>query len=341
MMASIASVLAEESRDVIVVAPSTPESELFDATAPYRVFRFPDLRRPASSAAMLLAYVRALASIRKRLTLVANWWPTGLPLLILSRRIRGRTAVFAHGADIAPRKGGLRRLLMRYAFSRADVVLANSDYTKDLLAQAGVTARVFVVPLGVDMAPIEPARSNRPTILSVGRLIERKGFDRIIESLVSLVPEFADVRYEIVGDGPDMLRLKTLARQFGVEAHVVFHGKLGHEDLRAAYARAWCFALPVRAVGSDVEGFGIVYLEAAMARLPSIGGLDSGAGDAIVEGITGYLIDGNDRFAVAKAIAALLGDPVEARSMGQRGFERAMTYTWRRTVDACLRALSG
>jgi phosphatidylinositol alpha-1,6-mannosyltransferase len=339
MMAAIASVVARDSDDVVVVAPSMPESQSFDEMVPYRVIRYPHVRRPFEAAAILLAYVRALATTRDRLTLLANWWPTGLPLLMLPKRIRGRTAVFVHGADVAPRKGGSRRFLMRYAFSRADAVLANSNYTKNLLTQAGITERVHVVPLGVDMVPVEPTPSDCPTILSVGRLIERKGFDRIIESLEPLISEFPLLRYEIVGAGPDSARLQALARELGVQAHVRFHGKLGDDDIRAAYARAWCFALPVRAVGSDVEGFGIVYLEAAMARLPSIGGVDSGATDAIVDGITGYLVDGDDRAAVLQAVAALLGDPVEARRMGERGFERAKTYTWRRSVYACMRAL--
>jgi phosphatidylinositol alpha-1,6-mannosyltransferase len=339
MMAALASIIAQESKDVVVVAPSIPGSDVFDKAAPYRIIRFPIVRRPFDAGAMLVSYLRALGATHDRSTLLANWWPTGLPLLLLSRRIRGKTAVFAHGADVAPRKAGLRRILMRYAFSRADAVLANSDYTKALLARAGITKNVRVVPLGVDMAPIDPAPADCPTILSVGRLIERKGFDRMIESLVTLVQRFPTVRYEIVGDGPDMSRLRELARRLDVDRYVVFHGKLGHEDMRAAYARAWCFALPVRAIGSDVEGFGIVYLEAAMAHLPSIGGIDSGATDAIVEGVTGYLVNGDDRAAVSNAVATVLANPEEARRMGERGFERAKDFTWRRTLDECMRSL--
>jgi len=92
-------------------------------------------------------------------------------------------------------------------------------------------------------------------------------------------------------------------------------------------------------VGSDVEGFGIVYLEAAMARLPAIGGRDSGAADAIVDGVTGILADGASVASVRDAIVAVLSDPDRAEDMGRRGFERAATFTWQRTDEEIRKAL--
>jgi phosphatidylinositol alpha-1,6-mannosyltransferase len=323
----------------VVVAPRVPGSDAYDADAPYRVIRYRDARKPANVVAIAFAFVQALALVRDRTTIASNWWPAGAPLALVPRFWRGPLAVFAHGSDVAPEKSGLRRAAMRFVFERADVVLANSSFTRGLLAEAGVRGKVAIVSLGVDLQAIEPQRSSEPTLLSVGRLVERKGFDRVIEALPQLLERFPSLRYEIVGEGPQRPDLEAQVRRLGLGERVTLHGALSDDDTRAAYARAWCFALPARRVGSDVEGFGIVYLEAAMARLPAIGGRDSGAADAIVEGVTGLLVDGASVDSVRDAIVALLSDPARSEAMGQRGFERASTFTWQRTDEEIRRAL--
>ena len=340
MMAALAGIAAGMDGGVVVVAPDMPGSAIFDAAAPYRVIRYPDLRKPANAIAIAIAFVRALGIARDRTTIGANWWPVGLALVLVPRFMRGKLAIFAHGSDVAPGKGGLRKAAMRFVYGRADAVLANSEFTKALLSRAGVVEGVSVVAPGVEVTPIEPARSREPTVLSVGRLVERKGFDRVIEALVGLSVRFPAIRYEIVGDGPYRSQLEALARRLGVAERVVFRGALSQAELREAYARAWCFALPVREVGTDVEGFGIVYLEAALARLPAIGGLHSGAADAIVDGVTGLLVDGNDADVVGAAIGSILANPRDAELMGARALERARGYTWQRAADLVGQAIA-
>jgi len=339
LMSRLAELRAQSGAGVVVVAPALPGCAAFDAALPYPVIRYYDARKPANLIPIAIAFLQALRTTRERTTIAANWWPVGVPLVLVPRFLRGRLAVFAHGSDVAPEKGGLRRAVMRFVFQRADVVLANSSFTRRLLDEAGVRGKVAVVTLGVDLRPIEPARAPDPTVLSVGRLIERKGFDRIIDALPGLIERFPSLRYEIVGDGPQRAALTAQVSRLGLGEHVRFHGSLSDEDARRAYARAWCFALPTRRVGSDVEGFGIVYLEAAMAQLPTIGGLDSGAADAIVDGVTGLLVDGARTPAVSDAIATLLSDRVKADEMGRRGLERAAAFTWQRTNDEIRRAL--
>ena len=339
MMASLATAAAKDSSGTIVVAPTYPGYVEYDRSAPYETIRCPDIPRPFDAVAIGLAYLRALSRAREPVTFAGNWWPTALPLAVLPRRLRGKLAIFVHGSEVAPDTGGLRAIVMRWILGRADSVLANSAFTLDLLKRAGVTKRVSVVPLGVDMVPIEPNRSEEPTLLSVGRLVARKGQDKVIEALATLRERLPTIRYEIVGEGPDRKRLETLANDLGLRDNVIFHGKITQEAMQAAYARAWCFVMPVRRIGSDVEGFGIVYLEAAMAHLPTIAGSDSGAGDAIEDGVTGFLVDGSDGNAVREAIAVLLEDPIRARRMGELGFERARRFTWDRTFALCKRAL--
>lgn len=342
MMLRLAQEFHAQGREVIVVAPNLPGSADVDSAFSFNVIRYAVIRRKFIGVlAMSAAYLRALRTASDRMTIASVWWPVGVAVAIVPRPLRGRLAILVHGSEVAPRRFGLRRWAMRLVYSRADVVIANSRFTRALLWSTGIRANVQVVGLGVDRREIVPARADVPTVLAVGRLRERKGFDRLIEAVAALSREFPTLRCELVGDGPQYESLLQRTRELGVTDRVSFLGSIGDEELWKAYARAWCFALPVRAVDDDVEGFGIVYLEAALAGLPAIGGLESGAADAIVDGVTGVLVDGNDAGEVSKALARLLRDEQSAAEMGRRARERALQLTWARTADDILHLLRG
>jgi phosphatidylinositol alpha-1,6-mannosyltransferase len=333
VMARLAQEMALQRERVLVVAPRLPGSDSFDALQRYRVLRYRGRGRVLSFAGMFVSLLRARMACPDFITLASIWFPGGLAACLLPPILRGRLIVLAHGAEIAPARRGIRRRLMRYVFDRADVIVANSRFTRELLVQAGVRGTISIINPGIDATPIAPQRSNVPTILSVGRLIPRKGFDTTIAALAALLPHYPTARYEIIGSGPQRAELERLAKHLHVENHVVFLGAVEDEQMREAYARAWVFALPTRSVADDVEGFGVVYLEAAMAQLPTIGGRFSGAEDAIVAGETGLLVDGTSSADVAAAIATLLRDRDTAELMGVRGRDRALDYfTWRRAV---------
>lgn len=341
-MSRIAHELALCDETVVVVAPRIAGSEGFDRGERFRILRYPGFERVSSFAAMTLWLVRACIGAKNSYTIASMWFPGGLAAALLPRFLRGRLGVLAHGTEIAPERNGLRRHVMRHVFKQADVVVANSRFTRDLLAQAGVRRNVAIVHPGIDDDPITPARATRPTILSVGRLIPRKGFDKIIEALPAVLKRFPNAIYEIVGTGRQRGELEALARQCGVKEHVAFLGGVDDAQVRAAYSRAWCFALPVRAIGSDVEGFGMVYLEAALACLPAIGGRGSGAEDAIAADETGLLVDGTSTEEVAEAILTLLADPQRAAAMGLRARERAREhFTWRNTAAGIAQLMNG
>lgn len=339
LMSRVAECLTEKGREVVVVGPREDASDPYDAALPYRIFRYAARRRPRELFAIAIEYVRALRVARERVTLASVWWPVGFALVFVPRRWRGPLAIFVHGTEVSPSRKGIRQAIMRAVFHQADVIIANSRFTRGLLEQAGVRGEIAVVALGVDMQPVIPARAGEPTVLSVGRLVARKGFDRVIDALPALCAEFPQLRYEIVGGGPERSALEARAARLGVAANVTFLGSVSEDELRSAYARAWCFALPVRNIEDDVEGFGIVYLEAAMASLATIGGTESGATDAIVAGQTGLLVDGTDVPAIANAIATLLRDRTAAERMGARGLERAREFTWMRTTEEILAVL--
>ncbi len=291
--------------------------------------------------AMTLCLLRARMKAGGDGTIASMWFPGGLAVCFLPCFLRGRFGILAHGTEIAPSRGGLRRHVMRYVFRRADVIFANSSFTQELLQRADVRDNVRVVHLGIDDSFATPERAADPTILSVGRLIRRKGFDIVIAALPAIAARFPNVRYEIVGAGPQQAELEQLADRLDVRGRVHFLGAVDDAALSRAYARAWCFALPVRAIGDDIEGFGLVYLEAALAQLPAIGGRGSGAEDAIADGETGVLVDGSSVSAVCDAIVALLGDRAHAAALGARGRQRALEqFSWRETAAQIARLMA-
>jgi phosphatidylinositol alpha-1,6-mannosyltransferase len=333
-MSQVAAGLSRAGSEPWVVAPRIGEYQTFDDAAPYGVVRYHVLRQKAlAMLAILPAYISASLRARDRSVIASIWWPPGFAIALLPRWLRGRFIVLAYGSEIAPSRGGLRRQAMRFVYRRADAVLAISDYTETLLASVGVVSKVTRVPLAVDVDPIEPRRASSPTILSVGRLVTRKGFDRMLDAVAKLLTPYPDLRYIIVGAGPQRDELERRVRDLGLTASVTFAGKVSDTTLRDFYAEAWVFALPARRIVDDVEGFGLVYLEAAMAELPSIGGIDSGAGDAIVDGMTGLLVDGDDVSEIAAALERLLANPNLRENMGLAARERATTFTWTRTTD--------
>jgi phosphatidyl-myo-inositol dimannoside synthase len=293
------------------------------------VLRFAGPIRFLRMLAAMFATARAHRMAGDGWTIASSWFPAGFVAALLPRALRGKLLILAHGTEIAAKGGSLRERLLQWTLARADRIVANSKFTAARVRSYGVRDALSIVPCGVDERPIERANAQVPTILFVGRLVPRKGVDRLIEVLPVLRDRFGRIRLEIVGNGPDRPRLERLASGLNDGAEVHFLGAVDDAGRDAAYARAWCFAMPTRTEGDDAEGFGIVYLEAAMASLPAIGGRSSGAEDAIVDGVTGLIVDGNDDDAIAQALIALLADPSRARAMGDAGRERALAdFTW-------------
>lgn len=295
------------------------------------------LGRVLTVAAALPGARRGLAD---RHTIATSWLP-GFGAALLPRRWRGTLTVLAHGTELDASPGSLRERLMRFTFRRAQHVVACSAFTAGLVRARGLAREVTVAPPGVDPLAVRPARAARPTVLFVGRLVVRKGVDTLLDALALLAARGVEAELEIVGDGPDRARLEARAAARGVAGRVRFHGALDDAARDAAYARAWCFAMPARAEGGDVEGFGIVYLEAATAGLPAIGSRGGGAQEAIVDGETGLLVEPGDAAGLADALALLLGDPARAAAMGAAGRARALAgYTWRATAERIARRLA-
>lgn len=246
---------------------------------------------------------------------------------------RARVVVMAHGNELL-RRDGARQGRMARAFARADAVVANSRFSAGLMA--GLHGVVEVVNPAIREPAPAPLRPEPGHIVSLGRLEARKGFDMVIRAL----PDLAGARYTIAGTGPDEGRLRALAVECGVAASVDFAGAVDEATKSALLGRAWVFAMPVRREARSVEGFGLVYVEAAWFGVPSLAGLAGGAADAVVQGETGLLVDGSDADAVRDGLARLLADTPLRERTGHAARQRARAaFSWEAVLPRYLRLL--
>jgi len=253
-----------------------------------------------------------------------------------ARFIRGsRYAVWAHGAEVWSSMLPLPRAALR----AADVVLCSSDYTRSRVinGQGVSTSRVVRVYPAVHGACLRrsermsrSARDAPPVILSVGRVAagyEYKGFDSTIRALPGILQKVPDARYVIVGGGDGIAYLKRLARRLGVAGRVEFRGDVSDAQLWDAFEEARVFCLPSRVhLGRKPqgEGLGIVYLEAAAFARPVIAGGTGGAGEALVDGITGRTVDPMNVSALTDALLKYLRNSDDAEAAGAAGRARIL-----------------
>ncbi|MEE4023204.1 glycosyltransferase family 4 protein [Gordonia sp. PKS22-38] len=339
--------------DVVVYAPRWRGHEEFDAAQPYTVVRHPTtLMLPTPSVA------RRAAKIIRSHDISTVWFGAAAPLATLAPAVRRagarRVVASTHGHEVGWSMLPVARQVLTYIGGHADAVTFVSRYTRGRFAAAfGAHAALEYLPPGVDterFAPDAGARQrlrgqlglgDRPTVLCLSRLVPRKGQDVLIRALPLIRREVGDVCLVIVGGGPHAEALRKLAHENAVSDHVVFTGSVPSADLPGYHNVADVFAMPARTRGGglDVEGLGIVYLEASATGVPVVAGQSGGAPETVVEGVTGTVVDGTDIDAVALAITAILRDPAAAAEMGARGREHVLaTWQWR-AIAARLRQL--
>lgn len=246
--------------------------------------------------------------------------------------------VYVYGADLLEfRDRPAWGPLLRGILERATRVVAISRFTADAVAAAGVPPqRVALVPPALDLERFahpsdrdaERQRrgwQGRLVILSVGRLVERKGQDMVIRALPAVAARFPEVVYAIGGSGPYRAQLQTLALDLGVAERVAFLGFVPEAELPGLYGAADLFAMPSRELpaAGDVEGFGIVFIEANAAGLAVLGGRSGGVVDAVEDEGTGLLVDPGDPAAVAAGLIRLLEGETWRAQLAARGQARA------------------
>lgn len=320
--------------DSVVVYSSTWRGAAeFDAEQP-----FPVVREKTGILLPTPAVARRAAEIARAHDCDSVLFGAAAPLGLLAHGLRRTAAIrravgITHGHEIGwAALPGARGLLRRIARGN-DVITYLGEYQRSRLDKAlhGLTELKRLAP-GVDVDKFHPgvdgsairARhglTGRPVVVCVSRLVPRKGQDMLIRAMPEIRRRVPGAALLLVSGGPYRKTLERLAREHDVESDVVFTGSVPWAELPDHYAAGDVYAMPcrTRAAGLDVEGLGIVYLEASATGLPVVGGDSGGAPDAVREGETGYVVGGSDVPAIAGRVAELLSDPVMAKAMGEAG----------------------
>ena len=322
--------------------------ERFDADQPFPVVR--------DRTTMLLPtprVTRRAAALLREHGCTTVWFGAAAPLGLMAPALRRagarRIVATTHGHEAAWARLPVARRLLRRIGAHTDVLTYLGEYTRTRIAAAigeEAARRMVHLPPGVDEATFHPdsggekvraqlGLADRPVVVCVSRLVPRKGQDTLIRAMPRVLAAVPDAVLLIVGGGPYRRRLERLAERTGVAPAVRFTGEVPWEQLPAHYGAGDVFAMPCRTRwgGLDVEGLGIVYLEASATGLPVVAGDSGGAPDAVLEEETGWVVPGGSVTQVAQRLVALLEDAELRRRTGGRG--RAwIEQRWRRDLLA-------
>jgi phosphatidylinositol alpha-1,6-mannosyltransferase len=344
---------------VCVYAPAWEGAAQFDARQPFPVTRH--------RTSLMLPVPTVARRARQLLTehdcdtvLFGAAAPLGLLAPALRRAGAERIVALTHGHEAGWAALPGARTMLRRIGEEVDVLTYLGEYVRTRLASVltpQAAARMVRLAPGVDTTAFRPGSGgpairqrlgigpNRPVVACVSRMVPRKGQDTLLRAWPQVRAQVGgDPVLLLVGDGPYRAELGRLADRLGVHDSVIFAGPVPWEELPAHYDAANVFAMPCRTrrAGLDVEGLGIVYLEASATGLPVIGGDSGGAPDAILDGETGYVVPGGDVEALTRRLTELLSDPLGAAAMGDKGQAWVdREWRWELVADRLTAILAG
>lgn len=344
--------LAAMGHNVTVVAPRFPGQGEFDEAEPVTVVRYRgyDLG--------WLRFFPMLAATwphvkHTDLILAINIAYGGVIGWLASRVCHKPYVAFAYAYEFLKfRDTPLLPRLLRAAYARARVVVAISNFTRDNLVAFGVQPSQIatIFPGAPQVRPLsEEALSeikhkyvldSGRVILAVGRFVPRKGHLDLVRAMPRILERFPETKLVLVGQGPSMSDAVREAHDLGVLEQVLFPGRLSDEDVAGLYQACDVFALPTGVgEGGQVEGFGLVFVEAHAHGKPVVAGRSGGVVDAVIDGETGLIVEPGQPEAVADAVISLLADPELARRLGENGKRRVESeLNWRRFTERMLEA---
>lgn len=333
---------------VIVYTSSQGETSEYDESwlRDYGVEVVRDRRKMLLPTPRVASEIRRLA-IRSKATVAC--FGAAAPLGLMAPTLRkagvGRIVALTHGHEVWWSKVFPFSLAMRRIGNSIDTLTYLGQFThreiSNALSPKARSAMVRIAP-GIDVTHFSPVdgpnqlRSelglrDKAVIVCVGRLVPRKGQDRLIEALSQVRGSIPNAHLLLVGEGPYRKTLEKIAREKGVTEAVTFVGRVKYSQLPEYFRVGDLFAMPSRSrlAGLEVEGLGIVYLEASACGLPVIAGNSGGAPDAIKDSVTGIVVDGTNVAEIARAVSELLSQPTRAKEMGAAGREWILSqWSW-------------
>jgi phosphatidyl-myo-inositol dimannoside synthase len=295
----------------------------------------------------LITLVRTIRQLKAEILVVGELRAGGL-LGRLARQLTGvKLVFFIHGEELSTQFNS--RVYGKNSFKnlkKSDAVITVSSFTQSLLCNVvGVDAgKVHLIPNGVNTEKFSPASvptnlnssgrfSKRQVVLSLGRLVPRKGFDYCIEAWPQVISAVPSAHYLIVGEGPYRETLKQRVIDLGLQDSITFHGRADDSEVLDLYRMSTCFAMPNRTMpDGDTEGFGLVFLEANACGKAVIAGNAGGAPDAVTHLNNGLLVDGNSVDQIANAMILLLTDTDLRLKIESNALIRAEHSSWKARI---------
>ena len=269
--------------------------------------------------------------------------PLGLMAPALRRAGAKRVVGLTHGHEVWWAKVPFFNLALRRIGNSSDVLTYLGEFTKSEIAKAvGKRVELTQIAPGISTDFFTPGAkseallkkyelSSRPTLICVGRLVHRKGQDKLILAMPEILKSIPNAQLLIVGSGPREAHLRKLIANLNLSSSVKLSGRVTYNDLPAHIRLGDVFAMPSRSrfLGLEVEGLGIVYLEASSCGLPVIAGNSGGAPDAVSINETGLVVDGTNTGEIAEACIKLLADPKLSKELGANGRRWAVAnWNW-------------
>jgi phosphatidyl-myo-inositol dimannoside synthase len=328
---------------LIVLARKIPGDEAFDESAPFRIVRMKGVSiRFLRVAPMLFYFAWTVLRHRIRLVHCITWNPCGFVARLLRFPLRYRYLVTCHGGEITTSLRFPRRALLLSTLRKAAWLIAGNNRIREELNRLpigftpisvigfGADAELFRPDLDAEFLRVKYGSRRKKVVLTVAELKKRKGVDTVIDAVKLLKdrghPHFL---YIVAGEGPERAALEAKAGALGLAESVIFTGAVPDKDLRFHYCICDMFAMVNREEQGDVEGFGIVFIEAAAAEKVSIGGKSGGVADAIADGKSGFLVNPLDAAETADRMLWIAEHPQEAQEMGRFARKRAISlYSW-------------
>ena len=340
----------------------------------------------------LIGYFTVRKAIKKEkpdIVLAGHILPLGTIAYLLRKQVP--YGVFLHGLDLLrPQKSWRKRKLGQKILESAKLIIVNSEYTKALVTNMSDTLKLTIVKNRVPVIVVYPCPNmeaevkqeevealrrklgltGKKVLLTLGRVVERKGHDMVLRAMPEILQHVPEVVYVVAGGGPNLGRLQKMVGQpspqsspmkgeegkqlpsplvgegsrrpgEGLQPYVRFVGVVPAEERPAYYALCDLFVMPSRQIKTDVEGFGLAFLEAAVFGKPSVGGASGGQGEAILDGKTGALVDPSDPSALARIAVQLLRNDALRAELGQNAKARAMyEFRWEKQIEKFINALS-
>lgn len=334
----------------VVLAPPLP-SDVRELQTPYRVYRKSFFSRLCHPHWLLLA-VQVYRIVKKekiQVVVVSHILPVGTVLFFLHFIIKIPYIIVGHGMDAAlPLNNPWKKYLCSLILKNAKAVIANSKKTAENFEKlGGQKEKMYIIypcpSLDQEKNLKNSTRSeevfervkDKKVLLSVSRLVERKGHSYVLDALPLIRVVHPDCVYVIVGDGPNRVALERRVSELELDDCVFFCGELQGDDICKWYGRCnVCILTPYELSNRDTEGFGMVYLEANLFEKPVIGSRCGGVPDAIINGVTGILVDQKNSEQIADAVKRIFSDTAFAKELGANGRQRVeREFQWSQAAE--------